>query len=87
MHQVASQLLKNEAVYTINGPWWLIQMWLNLYMHKIVKLNLQNLSFSSSNFDEEYRGKDGRTRQCMNYGEAASAITIATDVGHLFKKF
>ena len=23
----------------------------------------------------------------MNYGEAASAITIAIDVGHLFKKF
>ena len=23
----------------------------------------------------------------MNYGEAASAITIAVDAGHLFKKF
>jgi len=23
----------------------------------------------------------------MNYGKAASAITIAIDVGHLFKKF
>ena len=23
----------------------------------------------------------------MNYGEVASAITIAVDVGHLFKKF
>ena len=23
----------------------------------------------------------------MNYGEAASAITIAVDIGHLFKKF
>ena len=40
MHQVAAQLLKNEAVHTISGPWWLIQMWLNLYMHKIVKPNL-----------------------------------------------
>ena len=61
-------------------------MWLNLYMHKIVRPNLQNLSFPS-NFDEEYRGEEGRTRQCMNCGEAASAITIAVDVGHLFKKF
>ena len=24
MHQVATQLLKNEAVHTISGPWWLI---------------------------------------------------------------
>ena len=87
MHQVVAQLLKNEAVHTISGPWWLIQMWLNLYMHKIVKPNLKNLSFPSSNFDEEYRGKEGRTRQCMNYGKAASAITVVVDVGHLFKKF
>ena len=87
MQQVAAQLLKNEAVHTISGPWWLIQMWLNLYMHKIVRPNLQNLSFPSSNFDEEYRGEERRTRQCMNYGEAASTITIAIDVGHLFKNF
>ena len=40
MHQVVTQLLKNKAVHTISGPWWLIQMWLNLYMHKTVKLNL-----------------------------------------------
>ena len=40
MHQVAAQLLKNEVVHTISGPWWLIQIWLNLYMHKIVKPNL-----------------------------------------------
>ena len=56
-------------------------------MHRIVKPNLQNLSFPSSNFDEEYKGKEGRTRHCMNYGEAASAITIVVNVGHLFKKF
>jgi len=87
MHQVAAQLLKNEAVHTISCPWWLIQMWLNLYMHKIVKTNLQNLSFPSSNFDEEYRGEEGRIYQCMNYGEAALAITVAIDVGHLFKMF
>ena len=24
MHQVATQLLKNEPVHTISGPWWLI---------------------------------------------------------------
>ena len=40
MHQVVVQLLKNELVHTIIGPWWLIQMWLNLYMHKIVRQNL-----------------------------------------------
>ena len=56
-------------------------------MHKIVRPDLRNLSFPSSNFDEEYRVKEGRTHQCMSYGEATSTITIAVDVGHLFKKF
>ena len=46
-----------------------------------------DLSFPSSNFGEEYRGKEGRTQQCTNYGEAASAIIINSDAGHLFKTF
>ena len=87
MFQVAAQLLKNEPMHTISGPWWLIQLWLNLYMHKIVMSDLKSLSFPSSNFNEEYRGVEGRTQQCMSYGEAASAITIDFDIGHLFKKF
>ena len=87
MHQVAVQLLKNEPVHTISGPWWLIQLWLNLYMHQIIRPDLRNLSFTSSNFDEKYRGEEGRTRQCMSYGEATSAVTIVVDVGHLFKSF
>ena len=56
-------------------------------MHKFVWSDLKSLSFLSSNFDEECRGEEGRTRQCMSYGEAASAITIDFDIGHLFKKF
>ena len=66
MYQVAAQLLKNKLVHTISGPWWLIQMWLNLYMHMIVRPDLRSLSFPSFNFDEEYRGKEGRTHQCMS---------------------
>ena len=55
-------------------------------MHKIVRPDLKNLSFPSSDFDEEYKGEEGRTRQCTSYIEAASAIVIDVDVGHLFKK-
>ena len=47
---------------TISGPWWLIQLWLNLYMHRIVRPDLRNLSFCSSNFAEDYKGKEGRVR-------------------------
>ena len=56
-------------------------------MYKIIRRDLRSLSFPSSNFDEEYRGEEARTHQCMSYGEAASAITIDIDIGQLFKKF
>ena len=62
MHQVSVQLLKNEPVHTISGPWWLIQLWLNLYMHKIIRHDLRNLSFHSSNFAKDYKEKEERTR-------------------------
>jgi hypothetical protein len=87
MYYVAAQLLKNKPMQTISGPWWLIQLWLNLYVHKIVRPDFRDLSFPSSNFNEEYRGEEGRTCQYTSYGEAASAIIIDFDVGHLFKKF
>lgn len=84
LNQVTSYLLKNEAVPCYSGPWWLIQMWLNLYLHKTVKPDLTNLSFPSTNFAV---GDNEITRGCLNYGEAASAISINLDRGHLFKKF
>jgi len=56
-------------------------------MHKIVRPDLRNLSFPSSNFAKDYKRKKERVPQCMNYGEAAFAISIAVDVGHLFNKF
>ena len=55
-------------------------------MHKILRPDLRNMSFPSSNFAKDYKRKEGRTQQCMNYGEAASVITIVIDIGHLFKK-
>jgi hypothetical protein len=44
-------------------------------MHKIVRPDLRNLSFSSTNFAE---GEEGTTHQCMNYGNAALAISICS---------
>lgn len=31
MHQVAAQILKNQSIQYISGPWWFIQLRLNLY--------------------------------------------------------
>jgi len=84
MNQITHHLLKNELVPCCTGPWWLIRMWLNLYLHRIVKPNLTNLGFPSTNFA---KGEDKVTRGCLNYGEATTTIYINADRGHLFKKF
>lgn len=84
MHQVLVQMLKNEPIGTISGPWWLIQLWLNLYLHKTVTPNLRDLKFPSSNYAEDHEEK---TCRCISYGEAASAISIELDIGHSFKRF
>lgn len=87
MHQITSQLLKDEPIHCVNGPWWFLQLWLNLHMHKIVKPDIRDLSYPSSNFAEDYKGAEGRTRGCLTYCEAASAISIPLGTGHFFKKF
>jgi hypothetical protein len=48
-------------------------MWLQLYMHRIVNINLNNLLFPSSSHKE---GEAQITRGCQTHGEAASTISI-----------
>lgn len=88
MHQVSVQLLKNELIDTISGPWWLIQLWLNLYLHKVVTPNLRDLNFSSLDFSKDFKGDESeKIRRCTSYGEAASAIEIDLDICHFSRKF
>jgi hypothetical protein len=52
--------------------------------------DLRSLKFLSLNFKEEeegYLSESNKTRRCMSFGEAASAIMITSSVGHLFKLF
>lgn len=78
------QLLKNESIGIVSGPWWLIQLWLNLYLHKIAIPSLKDLKFPSSGFAEREKKK---LRLCISYGEAASAVSINLDIGYFFKIF
>jgi hypothetical protein len=42
----------NQKIPCVNGPWWFIQMWLQLYMHRIVGIDLNNRQFPSTNYKE-----------------------------------
>jgi hypothetical protein len=52
MHQVSAKLMMNEPIGTISGPWWLLQMWLNLHIQKVAVNDLKTLSFHSLNYLE-----------------------------------
>lgn len=89
MHQVTKNLIENKPIGTIGGPWWLLQMWLNLYMHKAAVNDLKNLSFPSSNYTEAQEktlSREDKFRRCQSFGEAALAILINGNV-QFFKGF
>jgi hypothetical protein len=80
--------MKDETITTITGPWWLLQLWLNLNMQKIMTQDLRSLKFPSLTFLEEQEEQltdDNRTRRCMSFGEVASAIFINGSISYFFK--
>jgi hypothetical protein len=82
MHQITAQMHEGVEISCVSGPWWLVQMWFQLYMHQIISMDLHSLSFPSINYAE---GSIAKTKACQTYGEAASSIHIDIDIGHLFK--
>jgi hypothetical protein len=59
-------------------------MWLQLHMHQIVGIDLNNRFFLSSSYHE---GEPQITRGCQTYGEAASTVSINQNVSQLFELF
>jgi hypothetical protein len=84
MHQITAQMHEGVEISCVSGPWWLVQMWFQLYMHQIISVDLHSLSFPSVNYA---KGSTTKTKACQTYGEAASYIYINISIGHLFKLF
>jgi hypothetical protein len=74
----------SKKIPCVNGPWWFVQMWLQLYMHQIVAINLNNRHFPLTNYKE---GETQSTKGCQTYGEAASTVSINKDIGQLSELF
>jgi hypothetical protein len=84
LHQTVIQMHTSQKILCVNGPWWFVQMWLQLHMHQIVGIDLNNRLFPSSNYNE---GETQITRGCQTYGEAASTVSINQNVSQLFELF
>jgi hypothetical protein len=41
-HQTTYLMHTSQKISCVNGPWWFVQMWLQLYMHQIVPVDLNN---------------------------------------------
>jgi hypothetical protein len=84
LHQTTLLMHTSQKISCVNGPWWFVQMWLQLYMHQIVGIDLNNRRFPSSNYKE---GEVQITKGCQTYGEAASTISIDQNISQLFELF
>jgi hypothetical protein len=42
LHQTTYPMHTSQKIPCVNGPWWFVQMWLQLYMHQIVAIDLKN---------------------------------------------
>ena len=74
LHQVSAKLRDDQPISNLRGPWWFIQLWLNMYMRKGMGIKLSELSLPSEEYDE---GEDSVARRCTSFGEVA--IMIAND--------
>jgi hypothetical protein len=84
LHQTTYLMHTSQKISCVNGPWWFVQMWLQLYMHQIVVVDLKNRHFPSTNYKE---GETQRTKGCQAYGEAAFTMSINQSIGQLFELF
>jgi hypothetical protein len=56
LHQTTYLMHTSQKIFCVNGPWWFVQMCLQLYMPQIVVVDLNSRHFPSTNY------KEGKTR-------------------------
>jgi hypothetical protein len=45
LHQTITQMHTGQKILCVNDPWWFVHMWLQLHMHQIVSIDLNNRFF------------------------------------------
>ena len=75
LHQLTKKLLLGQSIGNLGGPWWFINMWLNLHLHKRLEFNLFTQRFPRDIAENHVLGKEElATRPPLNFGEAVIAL-------------
>jgi len=75
LHQVAEKLLLGEPVGNLGGPWWFINMWLNVHMHKCLQFDFFAQQFPRDIAEEyELADDESATRSPLKYGEVVIVL-------------
>lgn len=87
LHQASVKLATNQTPGNIGSPWWFLQLWLNLYTHKMIGKQIINQEFPADHLENAPQPH----RRCTNFGEAASCMPVERltpiNVADFFKSF
>jgi len=76
LHQVAKKLLLGQSIGNLGGPWWFINMWLSLHMHKRLEFDLFAQRFPRDiTEDHELDEEESATCPPLNFGEAVIVLS------------
>jgi hypothetical protein len=70
LHQVSVKLSAGEPIGNLGGPWWFINLWLNLHLKAVLKYDIKKLQFPK----EQLEDAEPETHRCTSFGEAMSVV-------------
>jgi len=75
LHQVAEKLLLSEPISNLGGPWWFINMWLNVHMLKRLRFDFFAQQFLRDIVEDyELADDESAMRSPVNCGEAVIVL-------------
>ncbi|CAO2184601.1 unnamed protein product [Urochloa humidicola] len=70
LHEVSLRLRNNQPIPSLGGPWWFINLWLNVHMTRVLNIDLVRCKFPVTQLESA----DPKSRRCISFGEAAATF-------------